>query len=150
MAGDGLRASGGCNSTKPYLINLTVGLAMPYLTLSDIFIHEIMHGLFFDAGLGDIHDIQTPEHPRGMTLRTAKDNEYNFNFYINKLMVTTKESMQRKYLMTFRRPLDPGGEAYIGKEDKWVDEKLMQSDEYKVMNPVFKSVKALENWARGN
>ena len=100
---DGLRASGGCRNSNPYLINLTVGLAMPYLTVGDIFIHEIMHGLFFEANLGDIHDIQTPEHPRGMTLRTAKDNEYNFNFYKNKLntmkQIIGDEKTKRQYLL---------------------------------------------------
>jgi len=87
--------TGGCTTTKPYQVTLCLEPLQTstdnnsaYLAqierIKDVLIHEIQHVYFFEAGLGDLHDIKTPERPLGLGGANPEQDEYNWNYFISK------------------------------------------------------------------
>jgi len=140
-------ASGGCKNAIPYQIHFVIGSTCcgRGKSLQDILIHEIMHCYFFDAGLGDIHDIKTKEYPRGLTGSWA--NEYNWTYFLSQTTMKdkmTKEEVNKLSLLTFRRPMDEGMEPYIGYSFDFIVDEFLKAKEYNVYTPLFLAGKKIE------
>jgi len=142
-------ASGGCKNATPYQITWGLGDldgGRHGKSLEDILIHEIMHCFFFEAGLGDIHDIKTKEYPRGLTGSWA--NEYNWNYYIThakeKPMKITEEQLKKLYNLIFKRDPDEGSTGYIEKSLDFVLDEFLKSKEHKAYSKLYQAAKEIE------
>jgi len=140
-------ASGGCKNSDPYQIHFVIGSTSwgRGKSLQDILIHEIMHCYYFDAGLGDIHDLKTKEYPRGLTGSWA--NEYNWTYFISNTTMKdkmTKEDVNKLSLLTFRRPMDEAMEPYIGHSFDFTATEFLKAKEYNVYTPLFQAGKKIE------
>jgi Zn-finger domain-containing protein len=111
-----------------------------------------MHCYYFDAGLGDIHDIKTKEYPRGLT--GSWGNEYNWKFYLKKLEKNnmkekmTKEEINKLCLLTFKRPMDKKMESYVGHSFDFVADEWLKSNEHKIFTPLYKAGKDIEKFGK--
>jgi len=139
-------ASGGCKDAKPYKIMWMLGdldNGKHGKSLHDILIHEIMHCYFYEAGLGDIHDIKTKEYPRGLTGSHA--NEYNWNYYLSKTtMKVNKSQLQKLYRLIFKREMGVEAEPYIGHDLDFILDEFVKSKEHKAYKKLYEAGKEIE------
>lgn len=142
-------ATGGCGENKPYQISLIMGELKPNTAakLSDILIHEILHAYFFDAGLGDLHNIMTPERPMG--LGGCYQNDYNIEFYLKSVKIDSmkinQDQLKKLYLLVFKREPDEGGaKFYEGKELDFILNEFLISKEHQYYTPLFLAAKKIE------
>jgi len=136
---NGANDSGGCKNTKPYYINLMLSDAQN-MERTDL-IHEIQHCYYFDAGLGDLHDIRTPEFPMGMSM----DNVYNWNYFVNnKDMKLTREQINKLYQLIFKRDMDVAAEPYVGQSLDFVLGELVKSKEHLYYTALFVAARKIE------
>jgi len=153
---EGEHASGGGpkENANPYWIYFKLGNLYNGKygkSLKDILIHEIMHCYYFDAGLGDIHEYKTKEYPRGLTGSHA--NEYNWQFYLNKLNNNMKDEMtkgeiNKLSLLTFKRSMDKEMESYVGHSFDFVADEWLKSKEHKIFTPLYKAGKDIEKFGK--
>lgn len=145
---DSAIASGGCKKATPYELTIKLGNTLGGThgkSWMDIFIHEILHCLYFDAGFGDMHDIKTEERPSG--LGGSHENEYNINYYFKLLsgdMKVTKEDLIKLYKAIFHRDIDDSGYGYEGKDLSFILAEFIKSKEWTAYDVLHKAAKAIE------